>query len=375
MKPRSTFSVILPMILINVFCSRAQDKDLDRVLLEMGKDAAPGYLSPFMNTMGTGMNNGWHNSSKSLSFLGLPMGISVASMAFTIGQITDEMRTFDFKGDIPLRLLMDESLLPPGFPMDTLPEYITVEKNDVATIYGSDEIDSLTWGDIISQTDYPILYDLIFNDPAGPQRDPNENAFPLPFRGLVPGDWWGSLPNITAATVGLRKIPLIDNIQLGLSYVPTLERNVEGIGTMKFDFLSYKVQHEFTALIPVINKMKILHGSWYYAQNKLNLQAGGASMEMNNWVGMVNASVDLKFLFLGLGVFAGAGYESSSMSLEVAASDGLQGFSAEVPADRTLRQQIGARASLFMFDVWGEYNRGQINSYTLGITLLAFNGL
>jgi hypothetical protein len=369
------FYSLLLAILMLAAAGTSHAQEMETVLLEMGSEGVEdGYLDPLMHTVGKGMNNGWYNSSKTLSFFGLRMGISIYSMAFTFGQITDDMKTFDFDGDIPFSPILEQyvnlSLVPDSIRQQ-LPDRVHIQQRDVPTIYGSDEPDSITLGSMLSSD--PDLYSALFEeqDTGGvtiPALLDSSIGFALPFRGLVSGEWWGSLPNITAISLGLTKIPGINNIQLGLSYIPTIvTKNSKGLGELEFGFFSYKVQHEFTAHIPGISKMEILHGSLFWAQNALNFSSGNVSMEMNNWTAMLNASLDLKLLFLGGGAFAGIGYESSSMSVEVVsdAGDPLSGFSYDIEPDRNLRYQLGARLSLFLFDFWFDYNVGHINSYTL----------
>lgn len=362
----------------------AVDEQLDEQLLSIGADAAPKYMTPFMQVIGTGLNNGWFKSSKSFTMFGLPFGFNAGSFAFTGGLITDEMRTFNFSGELPLRGIVEsayqgqmpdnpiaKALLEQAF--EELPETVEFEKNNVPTIFGSATPESLSVMELLDG-DTDAINAINALDP-----DLANTKVQLPFVGIIPGDFWASIPNINTLTVGIKKVPLINNIQVGVSYIPPFEQTLPGLGDVKFNYLSYKIQHEITPFLPFLKHQKLIHASWFYAANTMDLQVGSVSMDVNSWNAMANASIDFKILkIIGLGVFGGIGYESNGMDVVVdklAGLPGLPGFTMKVDPKRSPKTSLGARFSLFIFDVWGEYNIGQIQSYTFGITAVAFDGL
>ncbi len=381
-KSGKIIAAILVLLLTASTYSQEEDKDLQEQLLTIGADAAPRYMLPFMEIIGTGLNNGWYKSSKKISMFGLPVGISAASFALTGGKVTESMKTFDFSGSLYIRGIV-ESQIEEEFAflsqdmkdsiLEAFPETVEFEKNNVPTIFGATEPESLTIAELLEE--YPEAYETI--EQINPELA--ASGLPLPFIGIIPTDYWAALPNINFITVGLTKLPIIDNIQIGLSYIPEFEDEVEHLGTVKFNYLSYKIQHEFTPFLPVLNKFGFLHTSWFFASNNISLDVDNVLMDLNCWNAMLHTSVDFKFLLvLGIGAYVGAGFESNSMDIEVkklSGLPGLPGFKLSMEPKRSPKTQIGARLSVLNFDVWGEYNIGDLNSYTIGVTLLSLDGL
>jgi hypothetical protein len=102
-----------------------------------------------------------------------------------------------------------------------------------------------------------------------------------------------------------------------------------------------------------------------------------STLKLNAFSALFNLSADFKIAGVGLGAFAGAGYEHTGMTCKVNPESGnkLPGFSRKFSAQRRPRIQTGVRASPGFVDIWGEFNLGKINSLAVGITVLAFNGL
>jgi hypothetical protein len=102
-----------------------------------------------------------------------------------------------------------------------------------------------------------------------------------------------------------------------------------------------------------------------------------STLKLNAFSALFNLSADFKIASVGLGAFAGAGYEHTGMSCKVKPDkkNELPGFSRKFSAQRRPRIQTGIRISPGFVDIWGEFNMGKINSLAVGITVLAFNGL
>ncbi|MBF0432120.1 MAG: hypothetical protein HQK83_12625 [Fibrobacteria bacterium] len=363
---------ILKISLLLTVLALAEDKEIDQVLIEIGDDAAAGYVSPLMNTFGCGMLSGLHNSSKPLSFYGLPMGISIASASVSFGQISEKMKTFHFKGDLYLRDIFESSVANSGLSEnqknDLIPRIVQYEKEDAISVFGSQTPDSVRLASLISDPDY---YHRLFV--AGP-LDSNLN-FALPFKGIVSGNWWVSLPNVTFFTFGFNEVPMIDNIQLSVSYLPDFTQNVGGM-EMEFNIFNYRIQHAFSPYFPGLKNLPFLHTSFLWGHNFLNFKTGNVSFEMQSWTAMLNTSLDYKVSLFGAGMYMGAGLESSSLMIDVTSDySNLGGYRIKSPSELSPRYQVGARVSLLMFDFWAEYSIGDISAYTVGATLLSFNGL
>jgi hypothetical protein len=178
----------------------------------------------------------------------------------------------------------------------------------------------------------------------------------------------------TMLTVGLNKLPVINNLQVGLSYLP--EVGAKGMGSV--GMLGLKLQHELTPHIPIVGKMPFLHISAMYAINNVSMESGLASLDFKNWIAQVNGSLDAKVPVLGgAGIYGGLGLEGSKMIFDVSmAQYGLPDVKdLEIKGDNLLRLTIGARLSILIFDIYADANIGSTTILNAGITLLSLNGL
>ncbi len=215
------------------------------------------------------------------------------------------------------------------------------------------------------------IENILFAPGVGPLNSVAGDTVKLPFKGIDFKGTAPSIPSLTVLNLGIKKIPIIDNIQLGLRMIP--EQKIGDFG--KVSQLGIKVQHEITRYIPFMSKIPFIHSSAYWAMNNLDIKIGPATIAQHNWVAMVNASADAKFL-LGLGVFAGLGMENSNMNLKVDMSkQDLPSFEIDIPGKNGFRAQVGARLSLLIFDIYADANYGAITTYNVGITVLGLNGL
>jgi hypothetical protein len=251
----------------------------------------------------------------------------------------------------------------------SLPKTVHFEKSGVPTIFGPSEAESTSIGELFSElnTTNPALYAVLIAALGPNARD----KIPLPFIGLdVPDMMPSPALQVTALTLGIKKIPVIDNVQLGIRYMPSIDA-----GDFSLSWWGIKLQHEFTRFVPVVKNLPFLHTSAYWAMNSISMDLGPASIDQGNWVAMVNASADVKFL-IGLGAFIGLGYESSSldMSVDMSKAD-LPSYSLSIDGSNGFRFQPGVRISLLNFDIYGAMNLGSVTTYEAGITLIGLNGL
>jgi hypothetical protein len=363
-------------------------------LSKIGQDAAKGFVGPFVTLIGTGMNSGWYNSSKSLSMFKLPVGISVASISAPFINIDDKMRTFKFEGTLPVADMVDP-MLPTGGKMKNIKDgtvlsppvpglqlSIPFSADSVPTIFGSDSGRKVTLKELFSQAN-DTTKDVLFKSHTYfsvfyPAQLDSTDSIPLPFTGL---NWQGIMPGIpavTAITVGVKNIPVIDNIQLGLRFIPEIDLSSFGMdGLPKVSQLGVKVQYEFTQWLPVMGSVPFIHTSAFWAMNNLKLTADSSSLTQSNWIAMVNVSADAKLPVIGAGIFMGVGIEKSNLLLDVKmpAASGVPNFSVDIPGDNSFRFQVGPRFSIANFDIWGEVNLGSVTSYAVGVTVIGLNGL
>ncbi len=363
------------LLFFTIFALSAFASDpIDDVLIEIGNNAAPQYLAPMMKAFGSSMNSGWHNSSKPLSFMGLRMGISIANTSMSMAAITKSMETFNLNTTIPMSPEIFFKSVDASGPVDKsitkfLPEEVHIIEK-VPTVFGSKEAPKISIRQLIANSPN-VEKDSIYKYIDG------NRYYTLPFRGIIPGKWLGPVPNIYFFTIGLDKIPVLNNLTGSFSYAPALEWKIDGLGDFSFDLLNYKIQHEFLSHIPSMNNQELFHLSLSYAQNWLKLGVRDADLEFKSWTTMLSSSLDFKSKFFGWGGFAGIGLESSEASFEVKQDKELElaEISANIDPMQTMRYQIGVRISFLIFDIWGEYNFGHTSTFALGTTLLGFNGL
>lgn len=378
------------------------DSSIWSSLTDLGVNAAQGWMGPFVTVFGTGMNAGWYNSSKSYSFLKLPVGFSVGAVNLPIVVIDDDMRTFDFSGDLPLKAML-EPVMP--ISLDSLnsvvtgistadptmaaliqtqlginPDSLGIESEvaftaaDQPTLFGPDSSGSVTMSELLDSTKtlYTIqAYNMITGQVSAADTIDLSTEIPLPFSGMDAPSMLPSVPGV-GFHIGVSKIPVINNLTLGFRFLPAIEVGDFG----KIGQFGMKIQHEITPHLPIADKIPFLHLSGYWAMNNLGIEAGPVEINQNNWVAMLNVSADAKFL-LGAGLFMGIGMESSNLALKVDMPEesGLEDFELDIAGENGLRFQIGPRLSLGIFDIWADANFGAVTSYNVGITALGLNGL
>jgi hypothetical protein len=380
--------------------------NLGKKLQKVGEDAAQGYLGPFVTVFGSGMNSGWHNSAKPLSlFNKLPIGVSVLSVNIPAVRITDDMRTFDFAGDLPVASILPgvdinavnslivnaHSRYPTvasrvenelGYGLDGLglDSVVHFEAEDQPTVFGPKEADEVAVDTLLGADSKAMKTARAFNaiqkelgNTEATDTIPIGTMVKLPFKGII--DAPDFVPTVPSATiqVGLSRIPVIDNITAGLRFVPPVPFGDFG----RFGQIGAKLQYEFLHKVPVIGKIRPLNASVSWAINTMSLEAGdAATLKQLNWIGMISASVDKNIGPLGLGVFVGVGVENSRLTLDVTMPENslLDDFSAELKGDNTFRLQLGPRISVAVFDIWGNINVGSVTSYNAGVTVLGLNG-
>lgn len=360
----------------SLFCgSLVQASNFTDALEKIGRDAVQGYVGPGVTLLGAGANSGWYNSSKSYKFLVLPVGFSVATFAVPIMSIKEDMRSFDFEGRLPIKALIpnwdaiknDISVQAAAAASgSTIPDEIDFKVDNVPTMFGSKKAKVESTQVFLAAMNTQVLNAMIASGmlPA---------TVTLPFVGIDAPGILPSMPKIIAATVGVSKIPVVNNLQVGLTYAPPL--TVPSLG--KAGYLGLKLQHEITPHIPVFNKLPFIHLSAMYALNNMGMEAGLASLDFSNWIAQVNGSVDAKVPILGsAGAYVGLGLEGSKMDFTVPmAQYGLDKVDVTIKGDNKFRLTVGGRLSLFIFDIYADANFGSTTIYSAGITLLGLNGL
>lgn len=375
-------------------------QDVGEVLRDAGIQSSKGYLKPFPTLIGTGMNSGWYNTSKTLSFLDLPFGITIMKVNQPIVMLDKGLKTFDYSGEIPLRPLIlnylnqnsknnsGEFILSnmenwaeqsSGKADLRFEETLNISVKDIPTIIGREtpptyRLDSLLQG---TQT-LEILQEWNKNPAIGAGGADSISLgsdIALPFRGIV--EYSGPAPSTTgiAAEASIGKIPFFNNITLGIRYFPPITYKNYG----KFEQLGFKTQYEFTHFFPGIQLILPLHLSVMYAFNNFSLDINQyGSLDMNNNLYMLNASLDFK-KFLGFGIYSGMGYEKSELKATIydtklPDNTILKGFTLKLPGENQMRALAGIRFSLLLFDIYADINTGSITSFNVGVAM-GLNGL
>lgn len=390
----------LGLAMTALLAQQAYSQDFAESMQSMGKNAVEGYMQPFATGIGVGMNSQWAYSAKTMSFLGLPVGFNLY-FGYPLVFVNDDMKTFNFHGEIPVASILDQAT-PSGMNIEEmttileeatgntydLNEPIEVNVKNAPTIYGSNKAQTRTMEELVGNSDaYLFLedwntYATGFNDSLESVDGPDSlmldtidlsKRIALPFRGfgipIAP-----SLPPV-GANLAISRIPVLNNITLGLRFVPT--RGNDELGEV--GMFGFMVQHEITPHIPVFSKVPFVHMGAYYGYNSFFIEAKDiARVESKNHIGMFLVSLDAKFL-IGLGVYGGIGFEKSTFSVdieefEIEGLEPIPGFSMEIEGENTLRTQLGARISLAVFDIYTDANWGSTTTYNIGVAI-GLNGL
>jgi hypothetical protein len=135
-------------IVYTALCSGVVFADMRETVTKIGEEGFKGYFgTPVVTIIGTGMNSGWHISSKPYSFLGMPFGVSIGTLNLPIMKLDNSLQVFDWRGSLPLKALIGDQF--PALLVDDLPTSIDVVLPDVPTFLGSDEQPVYTYQDLI----------------------------------------------------------------------------------------------------------------------------------------------------------------------------------------------------------------------------------
>lgn len=402
MKNLFTKSALTLLVAGMAVSTQAATPEFMKAMQEIGEDAIQGYFEPFATGIGVGMNSQWAYSSKTASFLGLPVGVSLY-IGYPLIMVDDKMKTFTFEGSIPTGAVLSEFADRAGISLDSMAlvatggdqdeankllqdlskDSLDIPATEVPTVYGSDKQKKLAFQDIIKGSLVDSLiksYNSAANQanalvPDSLQLDTirTSDSIPLPFRGLNIS-FAPSLPPV-GANFGFSSIPVLDNLTLGVRFIPMISH--EDLGSV--GMLGLSVQHEITNHIPILGSLPFLHFGLLYGYNRLTVEVKDVvSIESRNNIYMFTGSVDLKFL-VGVGVYGGIGMEQSTIAVDVFPQEvgdvvTTPEFSAEIEGANKLRAQVGARASFAAFDVYGDVNFGNVKTFNVGVAI-GLNGL
>ncbi|MBL8025478.1 MAG: hypothetical protein JNL74_03660 [Fibrobacteres bacterium] len=350
MKSLKAILVLSALLSTSIFADLADD------MQKLVGDNAKNYIHPLTNSIGVSMNSGWYNSSKSYSFMKVPVGVQIYFGA-GFSMVDDKLKTYDFNGAVAT------SNLNLGAPLSSqLPDTLRILEPNVPTSVGVKQEKNYTFRALLGQNLDTNSLGLAWTS----LHDSVKNKVVLTMPGGLDLDYLPAMPPVVGLNLGLPY-----KIQLGLRYMPTVE--IPELG--KIGMLGVKAQYEFTQWIPVIGSLPFVHTSAMYAFNNVNLFD---IMKLQNWTSMVNVSADFKF-GVGLGVYGGFGVEGSTMKLDYTVPveyTGLGGTKVELEdkGDNFLKALLGVRLSFTIFDIYGDATFAETNSYHVGVSL-GLNGL
>ena len=367
-------------IVFTALCISVVFADMRETVTKIGEEGFKGYFgTPVVTIIGTGMNSGWHISSKPYSFLGMPFGVSIGTINIPIMTLDNSLQVFEWKGSLPLQALIGDQV--PAFLAGSLPESIDVILKDVPTFLGSDEKPVYTYRELLAdnpESEGNKLLDSLIN--ASPDINIDDSVT-IPIQGI--GNTLEDFLLIPAfpvlgnqINVGISSIPIIENATLGFRMLPSYDQD-----EVEFSYWGFSLLHDYSYLLPVPED---LHLGGQFAYTNMGLTAPKVDLDIDSWILMATASYDLS-LFIGMGVYGGLGIEGTNMGVvidpvEIKDSQGkiideTDKITLEIPGDNLFRMQMGARVSLPPFDFYYDYNLGSNTIHNLGVTLIGLNGL
>ncbi len=327
----------IALILVSFNClpqtSHAQD-DIDQILKGSLKDAnylLEGYMTPMMNSIGTGLNYGWYNTAKVHKTLGVDLTIS-ASLVYI--PAADKFYSVDNNKLEQVSLISydGKQVSPTGM-------------GSVPTIFGPDKTPTYEHTET-GET---------FNGPPGLDlKDAIKvNALPVPIYNLG---------------IGLPK-----GFDLKIRFAPTLTT-----GDSKFSLFGLGVMHDVKQYIPGIKALPFdLSGFVGYtnmkAEQKIDATAGqNQKAEVSFSSTTIQALISKKIAVLT--VYGGVGYNLAKSNLAMKGTydlddDGTPEATDPVNLDFStsgVRATGGIRLKLAVFTFHGDYTLSKYNTLNAG---------
>lgn len=336
-----TFSKIGIVVLVVVVLTSLtmQAQDLQEQLKKLSRDAAIGYVTPFLNHFAASLNSGFYHSADLHDILGFDVGVKIS-----LTRVRDEDKTFTLA--LPPTISVRGSDINPA--LGSAPVTFSSANGDYpATITMNTAFGSKTPTDIKLQRNVPIpgttvtvpLNQTILTLPGG---------FDLPALGLI----------VPQVAVGL---PL--GLEVIGRYAPPLKVGDAG----KFSYFGFGLRYDIDQWIPAFPIDIAAH----FATQKLNFKST-SDKDIFSAKGVAYGIEASKKLFI-LTVYAGFQLEKATVSLgdydyiDPATGNTItvQGF--DVTGDNKSRFNVGVRLLLLIVNVHAEYSFAKIPVATLGV--------
>jgi hypothetical protein len=314
--------------------------DLDQILKGSQADAnylALGYLTPALNAIGSGLNQGWYNTAANHKKLGFDLTISVSSIQFPSSDLTSYV-------DNSKMTTLDRVVVT-GFGTPTATS--TPQSGNVPTFVGA---------------------------PDGPYYN---------YKGAPPSSAFQGPPGVDIKSLPLGGLPIpMVNLGIGIMWNTDLKiryGSYSGSGGAKVNLLGFALQHDIKQHIPGLKDLPFdlsaLIGYTTFSSevgfNSANpSQLGKADFSATT----IQALIGKKFSVLTL--YGGAGYNFSSGSFKATGSypDTTTGVTLVDPVNVSSsvsgpRFTGGLRLKLAIFTLHGDYTFQRYNTLTVGFGL------
>ena len=310
--------LILIFLLINIFSFGQATTVLEEDLND-GKSIIEAYLSPFGNSLGASLNNGWYNTARPHKLGGFDLTITINTVL-----IPSSATTFN----------IDDAITGSSF---------SSASTESATFVGNDE-------DIATMNYTQSGLTESFQMPGGVDL----KAIPLP---------------MLQAGVGL-----IKGTEIDIRYIP-----LQDIGTIgQIDLFGLGFKHDILQWIPLASTLPIdvsIQGGYTNLNSTFEVQS--QDVELNVKASTMNVIISKKFLMLT--AHAGLGYNSAATTFKVkeqyAIGVGgnviqfdpgkLSEFSFE--SQNSLRANVGLRVKLALIALQANYTLADYPVATIGL--------
>jgi hypothetical protein len=305
----------------------AQD-EIDQIIKGGVEDAnylVGGYINPFLQAIGGGLNQGWYNTAKPHKPAGLDITVSIAAM-----QIPDADKSYTVKSS----------------EMESLNVISGSGGQDqTATIFGADDVAQYQEKSGLS----PAFFGPEGIDPKGTYK---LNALPVPVAHLG---------------IGLPK-----GIELKIRYIPTINLGDEG----KLNLFGIGVMHDVKQYIPGIKNLPFdLSGFVGYTKFKTEVefnssgdQKGIFEAKATTIQGVISKKIAV------LTFYGGLGYNIAKTTFKAVGDYDFDGTVIKDPVDASAKSSgprisAGMRLKLAILTIHGDYTLQKYKSLTVGIGL------
>ena len=281
------------------------------------------YFSPFANTLGAGLNNGWYNTAKPHKLGGFDI-----SLGFNIVSVSDDFQSFN--------------------PND-LTNFSSEQSSTTPTSMGE--------GDGAN-----IIYNV--NGQEIPFKMPNQNTALSIF--LVP---------TLNAGVGL-----IKSTEINVRYIPKYNFDIGFVGEGSIDLIGLGLKHDILQWIPIANKLPFdlsIQGGITNLKTVFEFENNDVKQDLELSVLAQNYNLIISKKFLMLTGHASLGYQKSSTNFSSNTyfnlGEGVNSLSFNVPSEikfdpsSGIRANVGARFQLAILTIYANHTFSDYPITTAGI--------